>query len=67
MGDRLGIPGAVSFAFPHWAANTLLQASAFMRSPLPFKSDCCFFLPFAFSVTYYYLFVSLNLNYINQV
>ncbi len=37
--------------FLYWAANTLLQASAFMRSPLPFKSDCCFFLPFAFSVT----------------
>ncbi len=22
-----------------------------MRSPLPIKSDCCFFLPFAFSLT----------------
>ncbi len=31
--------------------NNILSISAFMHSPLPFKSDCCFFLSFAFSVT----------------
>ncbi len=53
MGDRLGIPGAVSFCFfLHWAANTLLQASAFHAFSFTlFNLIAASFLPFDFSVT----------------
>ncbi len=37
--------------FLHWAANTLLQASAFIRSPLPLLIWLLLLLPFDFSVT----------------
>ncbi len=58
MGDRLGIPGAVSFCFSFTGQLThfsKLQHSCVLL--YPFKSDCCFFLPFDFSVTSFLLSV----------
>ncbi len=52
MGDRLGIPGAVSFCFSFTGQLThfsKLQHSCVLL--YPFNLICCFFLPFDFSVT----------------
>ncbi len=52
MGDRLGIPGAVSFAFLHWAANTTSPSFSIPCVLLyPFNLIAASFLPFDFSVT----------------
>ncbi len=53
MGDRLGLPGAVSFCFSFTGQLThfsKLQHSCVLLY-LYLLSDCCFFLPFDFSVT----------------
>ncbi len=55
LGGKKINPGAVSFCFfLHWAATTLLQASAFICVLLyPFNLNCCLsLLPFDFSVTF---------------